>query len=71
MTLTNTYSLTEYEKKVFRWLENAEEGLYPIKKLTKEPVRFIETVKKYIDNSNGDVYFSEDYKSIRKIEPWE
>lgn len=60
----------KYNKEVSAWLKEIKPGWRVISEICqKENIqKFVDAVKVYIDEDCGDVYFSSDYKKLRKIE---
>ncbi len=62
-------SADKYNSKVKTWLQGIKPGWRIIDEICREENRdmFIQAIKAYIDEDWGDVYFSSDYKKLRKI----
>ena len=60
----------KYNAEVTTWLKGLKPGWCVIDEICRAENRaiFIDAVKAYIDDKGYDVYFSSDYKKLRKIE---
>ena len=63
-------SSSKYNDEVATWLQDIKPGWRIIDDICQPQnrVMFVNAVKAYIDNAGYDVYFSSDYKKLRKIE---
>ena len=63
-------SSSKYNDEVATWLQDIKPGWRVIDDICQPQNRdmFIAAIKAYIDNAGYDVYFSSDYKKLRKIE---
>ena len=63
-------SNSKYNNEVATWLKGLDPGWRIIDDICKPENKemFIAAIKSYIDEDNGDVYFSSNYKKLRKIE---
>ena len=61
---------SKYNSEVSAWLKEIEPKWYVLSEICRrENIEvFIAAVKAYIDDKGYDVYFSSDYKKLRKIE---
>ena len=67
------FNMTEYTEKVHKWLRDCKPGTYPLVELTREPAKFIEAVKQFIDTTKFHdvgyvINFDNDYTQVRKFE---
>ena len=64
--------MTDYTEKVHEWLRACKPGTYPMAELTREPAKFIEAVKQFIDKTKFHdvgyvIEFCKDYTKVRKF----